>query len=198
MWTLWFSKVPIKIVQSNCENPLYVECDQFTCYVKINKLNENFWFSSADPEKDQGNSETFIHVKVSIEYNFSCCKLLDESEVAKFYKNKFPDHSPMSECELIIPMKYLCSVYYDSKDIQSLMSHKDNLEFISELSKAQKVSCSISYWNEIQYLSKWASLFPQKCLYSIDEYLKPDNWDELEIYILRQRLIKTALMISLT
>ena len=96
----------------------------------------------------------------------------------------FPDHSPMSECELIIiPMKYLSSAYIDSKDIQSLMSHKDKLEFINELSKAQKIFCSISYCNEIQYFTELASLFPQKCLYSVNEYLKPKNWDELEIYI---------------
>ena len=182
--TLCFAHVPIKIVQSNCEDPLFIECSQFTCYVKINKLNESFWFSSADPESAQGNSETFIHVKMSIEYKFDNIKILDESKVVKIYKMKFPDHSPMSECELIIiPMKYLYSVDYDSKDIQSLMSHKYKLEFMNQISKAQKVSCSVSYYNEIQYLSEWVSLFPQKCWFSIEEFSKPDTWDELETYI---------------
>ena len=115
-------------------------------------------------------------------YIFDCCKLLDEFDVVKAYKTKFPDHSPMSECELIIPMKYLYSADYGRKNIHSLLSHKDKLEFMNEISKAQKISCSISYCSELQYLSEWASLFPQKFRYSFLENSKPDNWNKFESY----------------
>ena len=162
---------------------MYIECSQFIFHIEIYKLNESFWFSSVDQETAQTNSETFIHLKMSNRYSFSCFKLIDESEVTKAYKIKFPDHSQLPKCELIIPMKHLHSVNDDSYNIQNLMSHKDKLEFMKELSKAQKVSFSISYCDGIQYFTEFASLFPQKCLYLIDEYSKPNNWDELETYI---------------
>ena len=162
---------------------MYIECSQFIFQIEIDKLNKSFWLSSVDQETAQTNSETFIHLKMSDWYSFSCFKLIDESEVAKTYKIKFPDHSQLPEYELIIPMKYLHSVNDGSYNIQNLMSHNDKLEFMKELSKAQKVSFSISYCDEIQYFTEFASLFPQKCLYSIDEYPEPDNWDELETYI---------------
>ena len=121
---------------------------------------------------------------MSNEYKIESYKILDDFEISKIYNTKFPDHNPMSECELIIiPMKYLYSVEYNSQDIQSLISHKNKHDFVNEISKAQKLTCSISYNSELQYLSEWISLFPQKCLYSIDEYWKPDNWDGLETHI---------------
>ena len=181
--SLSFKNVPIKIVQSNWEDPLFVASKNFTCYVEINKLFEDFWFSSTDSETTQNSRETFIHVKMSKEYKFNCYKLLNESEVVKTYKFNFPDHSSMSECELIIPMKYLYSVFYDRNRIHSLISHKDRLEFMNEISKAKKVSFSISYYSELQYLIEWASLFPQKCTYSIVHYSKPDNWGKFDSYI---------------
>ena len=101
----------------------------------------------------------------------------------KKYKTKFPDHSPKSECELIIPMKYLYSVYYDNDNIHSLISHKVRFEFMNEISKAQKISCPISYYHDLQYLSEWVSLFPQKCTYSIVEYFCPESMCEFESYI---------------
>ena len=116
-------------------------------------------------------------------YIFDCCKLLDEFDVVKAYKTKFPDHSPMSECELIIPMKYLYSADYGRKNIHSLLSHKDKLEFMNEISKAQNISCSISCCSELQYLNEWVSLFPQKCRYSFVEYFSPENMCEFESYI---------------
>ena len=182
--SLSFTNVPIKIIQSNWKDPLFVACKNFTCYVQTDKLFDNFWFSSTDLETTQNSWETFIHVKMSKEYYFDSCKLLDESEVIITYKTKFPDHTPMSECELIIPMKYLYSVYYDNDNIHNLITHKDRFEFMNEISKAQKISCSISYYSELQYLIEWASLFPQKCTYSIDdEYSSPDNLDKFESYI---------------
>ena len=101
----------------------------------------------------------------------------------KTYKIKFPNYHLISECELIIPMKYLYSVDYSSKSILSLISHKDKLEFIKEVSKVQKIECAIGYCSELQYLREWTSLFPQKCRYSIYEYSKPDNCDEFETLI---------------
>ena len=181
--SLYFTNVPIKIVQSNWEDPLFAECKNFTCYVEIDKLFENFWFSSTDSESTQYSRETFIHLKFSKEYKFNCHKLLDESDIIKTCKTKFPDHSQMSECELIIPMKDIYSADYGRKNIHSLISHKDRFEFINEISKAQNISCLISYCSELQYLSEWVSLFPQKCRYSIVEYSKPDNWDKFESYI---------------
>ena len=89
----------------------------------------------------------------------------------------------MSECELIIPMKYLSSVYYQSQSILSLISHKDKLEFMNEISKAQKIKCEIGYCSVLQYLSEWVSLFPQRCRYSIYEYSKPSNCDKFETLI---------------
>ena len=154
---LWaFKNVPIKIVQSNWEDPLFAECKKFTCYAGIDKLFKKFWFSSTDSETTQYSRETFIHVKMSNEYYFDHYKLLDESDVDKTYKTKFPDHSPMSECELIIPMKYLYSVYYDRDNIHSLISHKDKLEFMNEISKAQKISCSITEFDDRNtYVLTW-------------------------------------------
>ena len=181
--TLCFTNVPIKIIQSNCEDLLFVVCEQFICLIEIYELFENFWFSSINIDSLQSNWETFIHVKISKEYKFNWYKLLNESEVFKTYKTKFPDHSPMSECKLIIPMKYLYSAYYDRDTIHSLLSHKDKLKFMNEISKAQKISCSISYCSELQYLSEWASIFPKTCRYSIVEYLKPDSMCEFESYI---------------
>ena len=180
---LSFKNVPIKIVQSNLEDPLFVECKDFTCSVEIDKLFDKFWFSSTDTETAQSNSKTFIHVKMSKEYKFNCYKLLNESEVVKTYKTKFPDHNSMSECEFIIPMKYLYSVDYGRDCIHSLISHKDSPEFLNEISKAQKISCSISYCSELQYLIEWISLFPQKCTYSFVENFKPNIWDKFESYI---------------
>ena len=113
--SLCFKNVPIKIIQSNYEDPLFVKWNAFTCYVEIDQLYKNFWFSSVDSETTKDTSETFIHLKYSKEYNFDCCKLIDESEIMKTYKTKFPNHHSMSECEFIIPMKYLYSVYYRSK-----------------------------------------------------------------------------------
>ena len=117
------------------------------------------------------------------EYNINWYKLLDESEVTKTYKTKFPDHTPMSECELIIPMKYLYTAHYGHDNIHSLISHKDRLEFMNEISKAQNISCSINYYSELQYLNEWVSLFPQKCIFLFLENSKPDNWDKFESYI---------------
>ena len=181
--SLCFKNVPIKITQSNCEDPLFVKWNAFTCYVEIDQLDKNFWFSWADSKTTKDTSETFIHLKYSKEYNFDCCKLIDESEIMKTYNIKFPNHHSMSECELIIPMKYLSSVYYQSKSILSLISHKDKLEFMNEISKAQKIKCEIRYCSELQYLNEWVSLFPHKCRYSIYEYYKPDNRDEFETLI---------------
>ena len=181
--SLSFKKVPIKIVQSNCEDPLFVVCKNFTCLVQIDLFFEHFWFSSTDLNSVKHSWETFIHVKMSKQYKFNCYKLLNESEVFKTYKTKFPDHTPMSECELIIPMKYLYSAHYGRKSIHSLISHKDKFEFMNEISRVQKISCSISYYSELKYLSEWASLFPQKCTYSIVDYSKPDNWDKFDSYI---------------
>ena len=180
---LCFKNVPIKTIQSNCENPLFVKLNAFTCYVEIDQLSKNFWFSSADSETTKDTSDTFIHLKYSKEYNFDCCKLIDESEIMKTYSIKFPNHHSMTECELIIPMKYLYSVYYSSKSILSLISHKDKLDFMKEISKAQKIVFKINYCSELQYLSEWVSLFPQSCWYSIYEYSKPSNCDEFETLI---------------
>ena len=170
--SLWFKNVPIKIIQSNCEDPLFVKWNAFKCYVEIDQLSKNFWFSWVDLETSKDTSETFIHLKFSKEYKFDCCKLIDESEIMKTYKIKFPNHHSMSECELIIPMKCLYSVYYRSKSILSLISHEDKLEFMKEISKAQKIQCKIGYCSGLQYLSECASLFPQSCRYSIYEKSK--------------------------
>ena len=148
--TLCFAHVPIKIVQSNCEDPLYAEFSQFTCYIEIDKFFENFWFSSVDSETTQQNWETFIHMKMSKEYKFDCCTLFDESEIVKKYKTRFPDNSPMSEYELIIPMKYLNFVY-SGCSINSLITHKDKLELMNQISKAQKIWFLISYYSELQW-----------------------------------------------
>ena len=180
---LYFKNVPIKIILSNCEDPLFVKWNAFSCYVEIDQLSKNFWFISIGSETFKDTLETFIHLKYSKEYNFDCHKLIDESEMMKTYKIKFPNHHSISECELIIPMKYLYSVYYRSKSILSLISHKDKLEFMKEISKAQKIECKINYCFGLQYLSEWASLFPSKCRYSIYEYYKPDNCDEFETLI---------------
>ena len=181
--SLNFTNVPIKIIQSNCEDPLFVKWNVFTCYVEIYQLHKNFWFSSVDSETTKDTSDTFIHLKYSKEYNFDCCKLIDESEIMKTYKIKFPNHNSMSECELIIPMKYLSLVYYRSKSIPCLISHEDKLEFMKEISKAQKIECEIGYCSGLQYLNEWVSLFPQSCWYSIYEYSKPSNCDEFETLI---------------
>ena len=181
--SLWFKNVPIKITQSNCEDPLFAKWNAFTCCVEIEKFTKNFWFSSVDSETTKDTSDTFIHLNYSQEYNFDCCKLIDESEIMKACKIKFPNHHSMSECELIIPMKCLFSVYYRSKSILSLISHEDKLEFMKEISKAQNIECEISYCSGLQYLSEWVWLFPSKCRYSIDEYSKPDNCDEFETLI---------------
>ena len=122
-------------------------------------------------------------MKYSKEYKFDCCKLIDESEIMKTYNIKFPNYHSMSECEFIIPMKYLYSVYYQSKIILSLISHEDKFEFMNEISKAQKIECAIDYCSGLQYLNEWASLFPSKCRYSITEFSKPDNCDEFETII---------------
>ena len=181
--SLCFKNVPIKIIQSNCEDPLFVKWNAFTCYVEIDQLSKNFWFSWADSETTKDNSDTFIHLKYSKEYNFDCCKLTDESEIMKAYKTKFPNHHSMSEWELIIPMKYLYSVDYQSESILSLISHEDKLEFMKGISKAQNIECTIGYCSELQYLREWTSLFPTKCQYSIYEFSKPDNYDEFETLI---------------
>ena len=181
--SLRFTNVQIKIVQSNCEDPLFLKWNAFTCCLKIDQLSKDFWFSSIDSETTKDTSETFIHLKYSKEYNFDCCKLIDGSEIMKIYNIKFPNHHSMSECEFIIPMKYLYSVNYQSKSIISLISHEDKLEFMNQISKAQNIECAISYCSGLQYLNEWASLFPQSCWYSIYEYSKPDNYDEFETYI---------------
>ena len=181
--SLCFKNVPIKIIQSNYEDPLFVKWNAFTCYVEIEKFTKNFWFSLISSETTKDTSETFIHLKYSKEYSFDFCKLIDESEIMKTYKIKFPKHHLMSECELIIPMKYLYSVYYRSESINSLISHEDKLEFMKEISKAQNIECEIGYCSELQYLSEWVSLFPQKCQYSINEFSKPENCDEFETLI---------------
>ena len=80
-------------------------------------------------------------------------------------------------------MKHLYSVYYDNDNIHNLISHKDRFEFMNEISKAQKISSSISYYHDLQYLSEWASLFYQKCTYLIVEYFSPENMFEFESYI---------------
>ena len=178
-----FKKVLIKIFQLDYEDPLFVEWSEFICFIEINQLSENYLFSSVDSETTKGIQEIFIHIKTSNQYNFDCCKVLSEYEATKAYKAKFPDHSSISECELIIPMKYLYSVNFDSNNILSLISSKDKFKFVNQILKAQKISCSISFCSELQYLSKCTSLFPQKCWYSIVEYSKPDNWDEFEEYI---------------
>ena len=77
--SLCFKNVPIKIIQSDCEDPLFVKWNAFTCYVEIDQLYKNFWFSSIDSETSKDTSETFIHLKYSKEYNFDCRKLIDES-----------------------------------------------------------------------------------------------------------------------
>ena len=182
--SLCFKNVPIKIIQSNCEDPLFVKWNAFTCYVEIDQLDKNFWFSSIGSETTKDTLDKFIHFKYSKEYNFDCCKLIDESEIMKTYKIKFPNHHSMSECEFIIPMKYLYLVYYRSKSIPCLISHEDKLEFMKVISKAQKIECEIGYCSGLQYLSEWVSLFPQKCRYSIYEYSKPDNCDEFETLIM--------------
>ena len=181
--SLWFKNVPIKITQSNCEDPLFVKWNAFTCYVEIDQLDKNFWFSSIGSETTKDTSDTFIHLKYSKKYNFDCNKLIDESEIMKTYKIKFPNYHLMSECELIIPMKCLYSVDYQSQSINSLISHEDKLEFMKEISKAQNIECTIGCCSELQYLSEWVSLFPTKCQYSIYEYSKPDNYDEFETLI---------------
>ena len=181
--SLNFKNVPIKIIQSNCEDLLFVKWNAFTCCVEIDQLSKNFWFSSVDSETTKDTSDTFIHLNYSKGYNFNCCKLIDESEIMKAYKIKFPNHNSMSKWEFIIPMKYLYSVNYKCKSILSLISHEDKLEFMNEISKAQKIECEIGYCSGLQYLSEWASLFPQSCWYSIYEYSKPDNYDEFETLI---------------
>ena len=181
--SLGFINVPIKIIQSNCEDPLFVKWNAFTCYVEIDQLYKNFWFSSVDSETTKDTLDTFIHLKYSKEYNFDCYKLIDESEIMKTYKIKFPNHNSMSKWEFIIPMKYLYSVYYRSRSILSLISHEDKLDFMNQISKAQKIKCKIGYFSGLQYLNEWASLFPQNCWYSIYEYSKPSNYDEFETLI---------------
>ena len=181
--SLNFTNVLIKIIQSDCEDPLFVKWNAFTCYVEIDQLDKNFWFSSIGSETTKDTSETFIHLKYSKEYNFDCHKLIDEPEIMKTYKIKFPNYHSMSECELIIPMKYLYLVNYRSKSIPCLISHEDKLEFIKEISKAQKIECEIGYCSGLQYLNEWASLFPQSCWFSIYEYSKPSNCDEFETLI---------------
>ena len=180
---LCFTNVPIKIVQSNCEDSLFVNWNAFTCYVEIDQFHKDFWFSSIDSETTKNTSDTFIHLKYSKEYNFDCSKLIDESEIMKIYKTKFPNHNLMSECEFIIPMKYLYSVDY-SKSIFSLIYNKDKLEFINEISKAQSIECAVGYYSGLPYLSEWTSLFPPKCRYSIYEYSKPNSCDEFETFII--------------
>ena len=103
---LCFKNVPIKIASLNWENSLFVEWKEFNCYVEIDQFYENLWFSSVDSESAEGFKETFIHMKMSKQYNFDCCKLSNEFEVSKTFKTKFPNHSPLSEYEFIIPMKY--------------------------------------------------------------------------------------------
>ena len=181
--SLCFKNVPIKIIQSNWEDPLFVKWNAFTCYVEIDQLSKNFWFSSIGLETTKDTSDTFIHLNYSKEYNFDCSKLIDESEIMKTYKIKFPNYHLMSECEFIIPMKYLYSVNYRSKSILSLISHEDKLELINQISNAQKIECEIGYCSELQYLNEWVSLFPSKCRYSIYEYDRPDNCDEFETLI---------------
>ena len=109
--------------------------------------------------------------------------MLSESEIVKTYKIKFPDHNPMSEWEFIIPMKYLYSANFGHNNILSLNSYKDKLEFMDQISKAQKVSCSVRFCSEFKYLTECITLFPQKCCYSIAEYSNRNNWVKLKEYI---------------
>ena len=91
----------------------------------------------------------------------------------------------MSECELIIPMKYLYSVDYQSQSILSLTSHEDKLEFMKEISKAQYIECAkLVTVLDLQYLSEWASLFPSKLLvFNYMNIQNLSNCDEFETLI---------------
>ena len=72
---------------------------------------------------------------------------------------------------------------YGRDSIHNIRTHKDKPEIMNQMSKAKKTSCSISYYSELQYLSEWSSLFPQKWKYSIDEFSKPDSICEFESFI---------------
>ena len=181
--SLCFANVPIKIIQSNYQDPLIVHWKMFTFYVEIDKLSENFWFSTSDTYPIINGEETFIHFKISKEYNFDCCKLIDESVAAKTYNTKFPKYISMAEWEFIIPMRYLISADYGSESIFNLISHIERDKFINEISKAPKVLCSIKYSTELLHLNECRLLFPHKCWFSISEYSRPDNYNELDSYI---------------
>ena len=62
--SLCFKNVPIKIIQSNWEDPLFVKWNAFTCYVEIDQLSKNFWFSSIGSETTKDTSGHIYSFKI--------------------------------------------------------------------------------------------------------------------------------------
>ena len=98
---LIFANAPIKIIQSNYEEPIYLLCENFTCYLELNKYENHYWFTSNTTDENCEN-ETYIHISSSKEYCFENFILINDEEENKKINRYFYTDLSISEKELEI------------------------------------------------------------------------------------------------
>ena len=62
---LIFNNAPIKIIQSNCEEPIYLRWVNFTWYLELNEYNNHYWFTTNITDENK-EGETYILIFYSI------------------------------------------------------------------------------------------------------------------------------------
>ena len=89
--SLQFSNVPIKIAQSNYEDPLYLMWEEFDWKIEVNEYNQNFWFNYWELN-DKSNKFCFIHIKYTKDCSFKNYKVINnEEEIKSIFKDYPPD-----------------------------------------------------------------------------------------------------------
>ena len=183
---LLFVNAPIKIIQSNCKEPIYLKWKDFSCYIDLNEFENHFWFTSELIDTN-GKAETYIHIVSSKEYCFNRFIIIDDIEEIKkndqdSSKNLLNDKI---ETEIIVSTKYLNTTNIGKGFLDQIKCQINKRDMMQELSKAKLLAISLNYSLELKYIDQLESLFPPKWTYLLFEHSQPITFEEFELQLIK-------------
>ena len=105
-WRLLFSNATIMIIQPNNDEPLYINWENFSWYIDLSDINNNFWLSSKILVNDNDKKEKFIHIKISKEFWFDQFKIVSSHREIKEARKYFSNNCKISENDWEIIVLY--------------------------------------------------------------------------------------------
>ena len=167
-WMLCFSDVFI-LVKLNNQDPVFVKCSKFSCYVEMWKINEDFWVSKGNSTDINNENQSYLHILRLSKYEFTDHKQVYEKEEIAKLRNKFS--SCLSEFkdqwEFIIPIWCLESIDFEEKEALCLVKNEQERTFMKEIQDVKTSSWSIEFAKFLQHIIKSIPmLYSPSCVYS--------------------------------